>query len=149
MENNAGAKTFTQEEVNRIVSERLAQERKKIDGIDPAQLAADRAELEAYRAEKEANTWNDRINAVLNGREFVNDFTRKGIIEEFKTAAALPDNLTKGDNVLFDELTKDRDGIFQSRHKPVNMGGFGKNHFTADPEAEALRKAFAPPTTNC
>lgn len=70
--NNAEPKTFTQEEVNGIVNDRLARERKKYDGIDLESLKTKAAKYdemeEANKSELEkANARANKLQAELDG----------------------------------------------------------------------------------
>ena len=136
-DNNHGEKVFTQEEVNRIVSERLAQERKKYDGIDD--FEAVRAELNKYRTEAAQVAQEKRMAAVMDGREFTNEYTKTGIMAEFRAAVEDPANQEKGDAELFSALTKDKPGIFKSMYPHVNMGGFKSVDSSTDMIAEAFK----------
>ena len=133
---NPGEKVFTQDEVNKIVSDRLAQERKKWGDSDPATL---RAELDRYRAEAAQAALNERMSAVLAGREFLNEYTRRGVLADFEAAVNDPENMGRGDAELFSQIVKDREGIFKSAHPPVNMGGFKDLDGGADMIAEAFK----------
>lgn len=90
---------------------------------------ATRKELERYKqeeadrkkAEKEAET--DRIlteaaeqylEQSLDGKKFVNEFTRNHFVAEMKKAIADPANKGKRASKLFEEMTKDLDGIFRN-----------------------------------
>lgn len=136
-DNNNGEKTFTQEEVNRIVQERLAKERSKSPEFSPE----DKAELERYRAAEKADAIGKRIDAALNGKKFINDYTRNGVLKDFEKALADPNNAEKGDVELLDALTKDIPGLFQSKYPRVEMGGFSSaraGEYT-DPIGEAFK----------
>lgn len=114
------------DEVERLktaLSERNATIKKLEDASGDAE--ATRKELERYKqeeeerkkAEKEAET--DRIlteaaEQALDGKEFVNDFTRNHFVSELKKAIADPANKGKRAVKLFEEMTKDLDGIFKN-----------------------------------
>lgn len=135
---NKGEKVFTQEQVNQIVSERLAQERRKFAGIeDPAAL---QAELDKYRAQAAQDTLRKRMEPLMGGREFVNGYTEAAVLKEFGEALNAPENAGKADTELFDALIKDKDGVFKSKYPPTNMGGFGSapDHMV-DPIAQAFK----------
>lgn len=97
-----------------------------------------RKELEGYRqaeanrkkAEKEAET--DRIlteaaEQALDGKEFVNDFTRNHFVSELKKAIADPANKGKRAVKLFEDMTKDLDGIFRNpQQEPLKITGVDK-----------------------
>lgn len=98
-----------------------------------------RKELERYKqeeadrkkAEKEAET--DRIlteaaEQALDGKEFVNEFTRNHFIAELKKAIADPANKGKRAVKLFEEMTKDLDGIFRNpQQEPLKLHGVDKH----------------------
>lgn len=104
---------------------------------------ATRKELERYKqeeterkkAEKEAET--DRIlteaakqaiEQYLNGREFVNDITGGHYTEELKKAIADPANKGKRAVKLFEEMTKDLDGIFKNpQQEPLKIPGVDRH----------------------
>ena len=99
-----------------------------------------RAELDKYRAAEE--TWaakekaaaeqaalTERFQAAKGDRVFSHEYIERGVMEDFAKALADAANTGKGDAELFDALTRDKDGIFQSKNPPVNMGGIG----SADP----------------
>lgn len=100
---------------------------------------ATRKELERYKqeeadrkkAEKEAET--DRIlteaaEQALDGKEFVNDFTRNHFVAELKKAIADPANKGKRAATLFEEMTKDLDGIFKNpQQEPLKLHGVDKH----------------------
>jgi len=100
---------------------------------------ATRKELERYKqeeadrkkAEKEAET--DRIlteaaEQALDGKEFVNDFTRNHFVAELKKAIADPANKGKRAVKLFEEMTKDLDGIFRNpQQEPLKLPGVDKH----------------------
>lgn len=100
---------------------------------------ATRKELERYKqeeadrkkAEKEAET--DRIlteaaEQALDGKEFVNEFTRNHFVAELKKAIADPANKGKRAAKLFEEMTKDLDGIFRNPQlEPLKLPGVDKH----------------------
>lgn len=90
-----------------------------------------KAETERKKAEKEAET--DRIlteaaEQALDGKEFVNDFTRNHFVAELKKAIADPANKGKRAVNLFEEMTKDLDGIFKNpQQEPLKIPGVDKH----------------------
>ena len=100
---------------------------------------ATRKELERYKqeeadrkkAEKEAET--DRIlteaaEQALDGKEFVNEFTRNHFVSELKKAIADPANKGKRASKLFEEMTKELDGIFRNPQlEPLKIPGVDKH----------------------
>lgn len=92
-------------------------------------------EADRKKAEKEAET--DRIlteaaEQALDGKEFVNDFTRNHFVAELKKAIADPANKGKRAVKLFEEMTKDMDGIFKNpQQEPLKIHGV--DHHTGSP----------------
>ena len=100
---------------------------------------ATRKELERYKqeeadrkkAEKEAET--DRIlteaaEQALDGKEFVNEFTRNHFVAELKKAIADPANKGKCAAKLFEEMTKELDNIFRNPQlEPLKLPGVDKH----------------------
>jgi len=92
-----------------------------------------RKELDAYKqaesdrkkAEKEAET--DQIltaaaEQALEGKEFINDYTRAHFVAELKKAIADPANKGKSPAKLFEAMTKDADGIFKNpQQEPLKI----------------------------
>lgn len=83
------------------------------------------AEAERKRAEKEAET--DQIltaaaEQALEGKEFINDYTRAHFVAELKKAIADPANKGKSPAKLFESMTKDADGIFKNpQQEPLKI----------------------------
>lgn len=83
------------------------------------------AEAERKRAEKEAET--DQIltaaaEQALDGKEFINDYTRAHFVAELKKAIADPANKGKSPAKLFETITKDADGIFKNpQQEPLKI----------------------------
>lgn len=112
---------------------------------------ATRKELERYKqeeadrkkAEKEAET--DRIlteaaEQALDGKEFVNDFTRNHFVAELKKAIADPANKGKRAVKLFEEMTKDLDGIFKNpQQEPLKIPGVDRHEGPSMTKEEILK----------
>lgn len=62
----------------------------------------------------------DRFGAAIGEKKFLNEFTQKGVLEEFKAALADKANQGKSDADVFAGIVKDRDGIFAN---PNPIGG--------------------------
>lgn len=83
------------------------------------------AEAERKRVEKEAET--DQIltaaaEQALEGKEFINDYTRAHFVAELKKAIADPANKGKSPAKLFESMTKDADGIFKNpQQEPLKI----------------------------
>ncbi len=119
---------------------------------------ATRKELERYKqeeadrkkAEKEAET--DRIlteaaEQALDGKEFVNEFTRNHFVAELKKAIADPANEGKGAVKLFEEMTRELDNIFRNPQlEPLKLPGVDKHGFGSMNIDHLISTAFKPKT---
>lgn len=106
-----------------------------------------RREIEAYkwaeekrlaqqRRDAERAELEERLDAVLAGRRFVNERLREPVAADF--AAALGDKANRGktDAAVFEELTRDRGYFANQNPAPENMGAFapidgGRSRMTA------------------
>ena len=106
---------------------------KKLESAN-GDIQAIQAELDKYKAAEEARSarekaeaekaaLTERFKAVLGENKFASEFTEQGVFASFEKAINDPANVGKGDAELFAALTKDKEGIFQSAHPSVNMGG--------------------------
>ena len=103
---------------------------KDFEKQDAAGLAAKIEELQKGIDDRKATddkaihdkNLSDRLDKVTGERKYLNEFTRKGILSEFTAAVEDKANAGKSDTDLFDALTKDRDGIFESKNT-VNIPG--------------------------
>ncbi len=83
------------------------------------------AEAERKKAEREAQA--DQIltaaaEQALEGKEFINDYTRAHFVAELKKAIADPANKGKSPAKLFEAMTKDADGIFKNpQQEPLKI----------------------------
>lgn len=65
--------------------------------------------------------------SALEGREFVNDYTRNYFLGELKKAIQDPANKGKKPADLFADMTKDVDGVFKNpQHEPLKIAGVTK-----------------------
>lgn len=75
-------------------------------------IAEEKAQKEAEAKELELNT---QIKEVFGDNKFVNDYTEKSLIAEIKSA--LKEDETKNAKDIFEELTKDQEGLFVNPNK--------------------------------
>lgn len=90
-------KTFTQEEVNSIVQERLFKERKKYEGFDEIKAKADKFDEMEEASKTELQRANDRVKTLeteLNALKAENEV--KAIREKVSQATSIPTNLLTG-----------------------------------------------------
>lgn len=92
--------TITTMEANKGDTEALQAELDKYKQADEARQKAEQ-EAQEYAALVE------RFNKVKGEREFSSPYAESGVMDAFRQAIANPANTGKGDNELFDALTKD------------------------------------------
>lgn len=89
------------------------------------------AEAERERAEKEAQMdaiLTQTAESALEGREFVNEYTRSHFLGELKKALQDPTNKGKKPAELFSDMTKDVDGVFKNpQREPLKIAGVTRN----------------------
>ena len=85
---------------------------------------AEKARTEAEQKAAAEKLISDRFDVAVGQGKFVNDFTRSGILAEFRDAIALDDNKGKSDKEVYDSIVKDREGIFKNPNEII-MGGTG------------------------
>ena len=80
-------------------------------------IAENEAKAKA-KAEDEILTKN--ITSVFGDKKFVNEYTKNAIISDIKTALKDSNNAGKSAKDLFEELTKDKEGIFSNPNPGVS-----------------------------
>lgn len=90
------------------------------------ELVKSNEEREAkQRAEEEDKVLTDNINTLFEGKTFTSDYARNGLLNDIKVGLSKPENKGKGIQDLFEELTKDKEGIFTSPNQQTDMPGMG------------------------
>lgn len=77
------------------------------------------------KAEEEDKILTNSINAIFEGKEFTSDYARNGLLNDIKEGLNKPENKGKGIQELFDELTKDKEGIFANPNQMKDMSSMG------------------------
>ena len=113
--------------------ETIANLEKAKGDADSMQKELDRykqAEADREKAEKEAQMdaiLTQTAESALEGREFVNDYTRTYFLGELKKAIQDPANKGKKPADLFADMTKDVDGVFKNpQQEPLKIAGVTK-----------------------
>lgn len=88
-----------------------------------AKIKADEEKLESEQADK---SLTDSITTVFGDKKFTSDYVKNGIIADMKAEISKAENQGKGYTELFENLTKDKDGIFANEN-PINMTGINPN----------------------
>lgn len=137
----AKGKDKEQKEEIEFLKRQLAEKDETISNLEKAKgdSAAVQAELEKYKqaeaerakAEKEAQMdaiLTQTAESALEGREFVNEYTRAHFLGELKKAIQDPSNKGKKPADLFSDMTKDADGVFKNpQHEPLKIAGVTKS----------------------
>ncbi len=89
--------------------------------------------------------YTERFEKVTGERKYLNDFTRSGVYEEFKTAITDKANDGKNDSDLFEALVKDREGIFASTNPGVDVPGMGNGGGTDKIDENQVRAVMGLP----
>lgn len=79
------------------------------------------------------------IDLVIGDKKFVNDFTKDAIVNKIKTEMDRPDNF-KGVGDIFNELTRDKAGIFADEHVTPDIPTMGKVDESTRPTKEEFAK---------
>ena len=77
------------------------------------------------KAEEEDKILTDNINTLFEGKTFTSDYARNGLLNDIKAGLSKPENKGKGIQDLFEELTKDKEGIFTSPNQQTDMPSMG------------------------
>lgn len=96
-------------------------------------------EKEKAEADKKDKTITSNILKAIEDKKFVNDYTKNSIVSEVKKALGDENNVGKSIKDLFDEITKDKEGIFENPNKPADMTGANDNVFK-EVDKEAFNK---------
>jgi hypothetical protein len=104
--------------------------KKELETLKAAQKEAE----ERTKAEAADKTLTDGIKAVFGDRKFINEYTEDAVIAQIKAEYGKPERAPKGIAKIFEELTKDKDGIFASSNPalPPRMGGLDGNPVNGD-----------------
>jgi hypothetical protein len=136
----AKGKDNEQKEEIESLKRQLAEKDETIANLEKAKGDADsmqkeldrykQAEADREKAEKEAQMdaiLTQTAESALEGREFVNDYTRNYFLGELKKAIQDPANKGKKPADLFADMTKDVDGVFKNpQHEPLKIAGVTK-----------------------
>lgn len=85
---------------------------------DLKQSIADNEAKAKAKAEDESLTKN--ITSAFGDKKFVNEYTKNAIVNDIKTALKDSNNAGKSAKDIFEELTKDKEGIFDNPNPGVS-----------------------------
>lgn len=78
-------------------------------------------ERDALKAEKEEKAFEERFSTVLGENKPKNDFTRKGLIDLFRTEIAKKENQGKEDSDIFGTIVKGHEAEYFESKLRLNM----------------------------
>lgn len=87
------------------------------------------SENEKRQAEEKDKTITANILNAINDKKFVNDYTKNSIVSEIKIALSDDKNAGKSIKDLFDDITKDKEGLFENPNKPAELPPVNDNVF--------------------
>lgn len=96
--------------------------------LDELKKSIEEEKEKAKELEKD-KTITDNILKSIEDKKFVNDYTKNSIVGEVKKALSDEKNVGKSIKDLFEEITKDKEGIFENPNKPTDMDGINENAF--------------------
>ena len=119
------------EDNKNTISELKAQVEKSPKSEEMENLKQKIAEFEQKEAERTANEkakadddiLTKNINEAFGDKKFVNEFTKNAITDEIKKALKDSANAGKSAKDLFEEMTKDKNGIFENPNTMPDMAG--------------------------
>ena len=76
-------------------------------------------ELESLKKQNADRNLNDKIIEALGNKKFVNDFTKKAIIDSIKEGLDKEENKGKSIENLLEEITENKEGIFITEETEV------------------------------
>lgn len=90
------------------------------DELDSLKDKMAKAEQDKADSEKD-KILTSNIESVYGDKKFVNEYTKNHVTKEIKEALKDPNNLGKSAKDIFEELTKDQEGIFVNPNAPIDM----------------------------
>lgn len=86
-------------------------------------------EKETAENKKKDEELTKSILEIAGDKKFINDYTKNSIVSEVKRALSDEKNSNKTTKDLFEEITKDKEGIFANPNQPADMPGANDNVF--------------------
>ncbi|MBQ9736960.1 MAG: hypothetical protein IJV86_00955 [Clostridia bacterium] len=107
----ANEKTAELEKANLTLGESQCEADKMKEKIEELQKVIDQKE-EAEKAENLKAELSRRFELAAGGTKFINEFTRSGIFEQFKTAVFDEKNAGRADSDVYCELVSGKENLF-------------------------------------
>ena len=87
--------------------------------------AKETARIEQEKATKAEQTLNNNILAVFGDRKFSSEYAKNGLLSDIKAEMKKEENQGKGIKDIFEELTKNKTGIFENPNQFQDMTPMG------------------------
>jgi predicted nucleic acid-binding Zn-ribbon protein len=78
------------------------------------------------KAKKDEEILTNNIKSAFGDKKFINEYTQNAIINDVKSALKDVNNQGKSAKDLFEELTKEKEGIFANPNQVINTGTPGE-----------------------
>ena len=86
---------------------------------------SDRIALE--KEQKEENILTANINQAIEGKDFVNEYTKKSVVDEIKNALKDEKNIGKSAKEILNEITNGKDDLFKTPNQSKDMAGMDED----------------------
>lgn len=99
-------------------------------------------ERDALKAAKEEKEFEDRFSAALGDQKPKNEFTRKGLIDQFRSELQKEENKDKNDTQIFSDMVKGKETEYFERSVRLNMSPINPSIKNADTPAAYLDELY-------
>lgn len=128
---SAGEKLKVDALDNSNLAQQLEEYKKKVETFESERKAAE----EKLKAEEADKALTAEIETLLGDRKFTSDYAKSGLISDIKAAKqATP---TADLNLIFESVTKDKEGIFAAPTQKVTIPSAGSGASTGTAEEDA------------
>ncbi len=110
----------------------------KLQNEITAMKEAETKRIAEEKASQEDKILTDNIISVFGDKKFTSDYVKNGLIADIKTELTKAENKGKGISEIFENLTKDKDGIFKNPNKPPDMPSMGEDGKISDDGADGF-----------
>lgn len=125
------------EEEKKGLQTQLDTTKETLTKLESEDIESIKNELQSYKdkeAQRVANeekatkekALNERIERAFGDSKFINEFTRKQMINEMKNALEDESNTGKSDIEIFNSITKDQENIFVNPNQPTEIPPMGE-----------------------
>ena len=91
------------------------------------------------KVEEEDNILTNNVLDVIKDKKFINDYTKDAIVNEVKSALKDKNNAGKSAKDLFENITKNKKGIFQNDNQFVDMADMKDTDTDTKAKSEGIK----------